>query len=530
MSRLLAGVGPLLPFTVRLGGQAGLPWVLIVATLSVFSVVAHGAFYDDEASQTRLTTTVEASPALALIFGPARDLLTADGFNAWRTGTLGAFFAGLMTILLVVRGSRADEDSGQAELLASGVMSREARLIAPLLTAAFYALLCGGLTFAFTVAAGGGVLNTLMLSATFTASGFVFAGVAAITVQLASDARAASTMAVGALGALYLVRGYLDSSQVPEWTAWLTPFGWLEQTRPATENNLWPLLLAAGLAFCLVADGFVLQARRDFGQGLIPPRRGPARAGSLKSAWALAFRLNASTIIAWVVAFAVIGLMLGSLADSALHSVIENPAVAQLIAVGEASGTSLVFEFIATLLRLLGMIAAIGGIQIVLGLYAEETGYRTEPVLAGALPRWRYLAASALLAGAVSALALTVGGVAIALVAAPVLDGVSFSDIVLQTAAMLPATVLLVALTLAAIGAIPALRSVGWAAVVLSFILTILGPLFELDEWILSLSPFWHVPNVTGAEPDWTSLLWISGIAITLTVAAFIGYRRRDIA
>ena len=75
-----------------------------------------------------LAATLGANPALSLVFGPARDLSTADGFNAWRAGQLGAFFAGLMAILIVVRNSRANEDSGQAELIASGVIARHSRL------------------------------------------------------------------------------------------------------------------------------------------------------------------------------------------------------------------------------------------------------------------------------------------------------------------------------------------------------------------------------------------------------------------
>lgn len=55
---------------------------------------------------------------------------------------------------------------------------------------------------------------------------------------------------------------------------WLTPLGWLLQTRPASENLWWPLLPAVGLALLLVGVALRLHARRDFGMGLVPHGRG----------------------------------------------------------------------------------------------------------------------------------------------------------------------------------------------------------------------------------------------------------------
>src|SRR5699024_12531907 len=47
-----------------------------------------------------------SNPALGLIFGPAFDLATTDGFNSWRSLALGGFLTALGAILTVTRATR----------------------------------------------------------------------------------------------------------------------------------------------------------------------------------------------------------------------------------------------------------------------------------------------------------------------------------------------------------------------------------------------------------------------------------------
>ena len=69
-----------------------------------------------------------------------------------------------------------------------------------------------------------------------------------------------------------------------------------------------------------------------------------------------------------------------------------------------------------------------------------------------------------------------------------------------------------------------------WVGVLLSFTLTLLGPTFGLDDRVLGISPFWHVPAITDGNPDWTGLGWISLVTLALLTLAFAGFRRRDLA
>lgn len=526
----LTGARHLLHVALRQDRTNIAPWIALISVLSASSVLVYDWVFHDERTRQILQLNITANPAMALIFGKPIDLTTADGFNAWRAGALGAFFAGLMAILIVVRNSRAEEDSGRAEVVASSVVGRAARPAVAVAVAFIAALLLGVVSALVTIAFGGGVADSVMLSATFTASAMFFAGVGLIAAQIGSDARSASTLAVTTLGALFIARGYIDSSGAPGWATWLTPFGWLQETRPAADNIWWPLLLVVGVALVLVAVGLSLHARRDFGMGLLPPRPGPDRAGAVGTVWGLALRLHRPTMVSWMVGFVVLGVLFGFLANTITDVFAENPAIAQVLASGAVSQDDLLGEFLLTLIRILGIYAAVHGVQIVMRLYAEETEDRADPILGGAVSRATHLASHAVIAVVSTAVGMVLAGAVIGLVADATGDTIAFADVLGQAVATIPAVWVLVGLAIAAVGAKPSKRLIGWMGVVATFALTILGPLFDLDEWVLDISPLWHVPNVQAADPAWLGLLGLAVVATLFTTAGFVGYRRRDIS
>ena len=310
----LTGVRPLLHVVLKQDRKNIAPWIALISVLSASSVLVYDWVFPDPQSQQILQLNITANPAMSLIFGKPIDLTTADGFNAWRAGALGAFFAGLMAIFIVVRNSRAEEDPGRPSWSrrSRGAGSTTGRRGRDGLHRRRPARWCrsGDHRIRRRVA------NSVMLSATFTTSAMFFAGVGIVAAQLGSDARSASTLAVTTLGALFVVRGYIDSSGAPDWAGWLTPFGWLQATRPAVENIWWPLLLVVGAAGVLVAVGWALHARRDFGMGLVPPRPGPARAGWSVPCEGWRSGCTGRRWVSWMVGFAVIGVLLGFLANT----------------------------------------------------------------------------------------------------------------------------------------------------------------------------------------------------------------------
>ena len=133
------------------------------------------------------------------------------GLTAWRIGVLAATMIGLMTIFTVIGRTRADEEAGRTELLMAGVVGRSAQLVAAVITAAGAALMIGVVVAAAGIAQGAPVPGSMALGAAFTGCGWVFAGVAAVTAQLAENARTATAMAGAVLGVGYAIRAVGDT-------------------------------------------------------------------------------------------------------------------------------------------------------------------------------------------------------------------------------------------------------------------------------------------------------------------------------
>lgn len=525
----VAGTAPLLRATVRFDGRLFAPWIAIVTALSVSSVLVYPYVFPTPQDRAALAATIGANPALGLIFGPAYDLSTVDGFNAWRSLALGGFLTALGAIFAVTRATRGQEDSGQAELLASGVLGRSSRLLAGVGMALVGSLLVGVVVGVVTPLCGGQWAPSLLLGATFTATGWMFAAVAAVAAQLGSDARTSNTIAVGTLGVLFVLRGFLFSIEAPEWTTWVNPLGWMTQTRPATGDHWWPLLLAVTFTGIVLALAFALQGRRDFGVGVIAPRPGPAR-GRDRSTLRLAVRLNRGTFATWAVAFVGLGFVFGYFTTSIKDILTTDSAIAQVLASGATTPDTLIGAFLATILSLIGIIAAVPGVQTMLRVRSEELNDRVEPIMATATPRPRYYASNVAVALVGPSILVLIAGTLVALLASTADIGVTFSEGLMQAIVTIPAVWTIVAVSVAVIGARPQVRLAAWIGVLASFGLTLLGPTFGLDDWVLGISPFWHVPDVAGGSPDWSGLLWISLATVVFLAIGFAGFRRRDLA
>ena len=529
MSATLVGTKPLLRASVTQDGRLFAPWILFTTLLSASSVLVYPCVFPTEQDRAGLAAAIGANPAIGLIFGPAFDISTTDGFNAWRSLALGGFLAALGVIFAITRATRAQEDSGQAELLASGVMGRGTRLMAAVAIGLIGSVLLGVVAGLVTVACGGGWMPSMLLAATFTATGWMFTGVAAIAAQIGSDARTANSIAVGTLGVLFLLRGFAYSISAPSWTIWINPLGWMTETKPASGNNWWPILPAVLLTIVLLVVAFVLQSRRDFGVGAIAPRPGPAR-GTTRSTLRLALRINRGLLITWTIAFLALGLVFGYFTTS-IHDILgSNTAVQHVLAAGATTPEELVGALGLTLRSLVGIIASVSGVQVMLKVRSEELEDRVEPVIAAGATRSRYYASNVLVALVMPAWCLLVAGTLIATLASTANIGVTFGDVLLQAVATVPAVWTVVAVSIAVVGARPHVALAAWIGVLLSFALTLLGPTFKLWDWILAISPFWHVPNVTLADANWVGLLWISLVTVLFIVIGFVGFRRRDLA
>ena len=194
--------------------------------------------------------TLGSTPATLALYGR----IYADsvgGLVAWRLGGIALALAGLMSILIVVRHTRAEEETGRAELVGAGVVGRHAPLAAALLAAAIASVALGLIVVLGVLAAGLAFSGALALGLAFAAVGLVFAAVAAVTAQVVESARAANGLAIGVLGAAFALRAIGDAG--PHALAWFSPLGWAQGMRAFADERWWLLVPLLALAALLVA-------------------------------------------------------------------------------------------------------------------------------------------------------------------------------------------------------------------------------------------------------------------------------------
>jgi ABC-2 type transport system permease protein len=93
----------------------------------------------------------------------------------------------------------------------------------------------------------------------------------------------------------------------------------------------------------------------------------------------------------------------------------------------------------------------------------------------------------------------------------------------------LPAVWVLAAITVLLFGLLRRLAPVGWGALGVCLLISLVGTALRLDQWVLDLSPFTHVPHLPGGALTATPLVVLSALAALLVAVGLAGLRRRDL-
>jgi ABC-2 type transport system permease protein len=94
--------------------------------------------------------------------------------------------------------------------------------------------------------------------------------------------------------------------------------------------------------------------------------------------------------------------------------------------------------------------------------------------------------------------------------------------------AQLPAVWVLGALAAGLFGLAPRALNIAWAALGACLLLWFLGPLLDLPNWVLDLSPYEHVPAIPAVSFDAGPLLALTAVAAALTAVGLAAFRHRD--
>ncbi len=498
-------------------------WISVLTAMMLYTPNALELAYPDEA-QRRTRVQLLQTPAGIMMGGPM--------FGGNETD-LGAMMANelmltlivatsILAILTVIRHTRAEEEGGTAELVLASPVGRYARTTAALLVVgAVNAVIAVTMTAAMA-ASGFAVADTAAMCIGVTAVATVFGAVAAVTAQLWRVARTASGAAMALLALAALIRGVGDViDHSGSALSWFSPIAWAQQMRAFVDLRWWPLALLLVVTVLLIALAAVLEARRQYDDGILATSGERPGAKPIRGVIGLHLVLQRGSLIGWTVGLFLAGLAFGSMTKSLRDAAQTNELIARMLA---AQGNDGIYT---TMSQFLAAVAAAYVTTAVLRVYADEQAGLGESVLAGAVSRWSWLVGAVVTAVLGGAVSMFFAGLGNGLGA-----GLTMGE---------PQTV--VRLTLAGLGYVPALAVmaavaalavalrrpwIAWLAVTFVITALYLGALLRLPQWLIDLSPVGQTTVPTDVPVG--ALVVMVAVAALITLLAGLVYRRRDAA
>lgn len=522
-----AGLGTVLGFIARRDRVRVPVWILGVVGVVMAGTASVVGLYSTPADFASYATVARADAAVKAITGPGYGLddptQGAIVMNEMSMFTLVG--VALVLIFMVVRHTRAEEETDRAELVRAGPVGRHAALAAAIIWVSSTVIVISVLV-TLSMLIWLPLAGSVAFGAAIAVLGFVFIGVAAVAAQIASTARAANSIAGALLGGAFLLRAVGDLGN--GWVSWMSPIAWAQGIRAYAGERWWVLLPLLVLGAVLMIGAVALSARRDLGHGLLSQRPGvPHGSPALSTPLALAVRLQRASVVGWAIGIGVLGLFMGLVADQA-NALADNEAVAEIMA--QAGSGTLTESFLATIMLMVALLASGFFVSSALRLRSEERSLRVSPMLATPVSRREWLWSHPTVA--------LVGGTLV-MVAGGLLTGIGYAlsvgklneigPLIAAALVWLPALFVMAAIPVALIGIAPKWAPVVWIAVVYAAIVGILGQTLGMAQWMRDISPFEHTPQLPAQGFDLLPIVIQLAVAAALIAVGTIAIQRRDL-
>lgn len=533
-----AATGQLLRLILRLDRIKLSLWLIGLLTIIAITPFSLRAVLDAEAEAEGVTieevlieqaALLETNGASIALQGPPDALDTFGGRYAFEIGAFSLAIVALMNILLIARHTRAEEESGRAELVRAAAVGPWSALAAVSIVAVTTNAVLGLGTTAVFLADGRPVGPSALYGASVAMCGLLFAAIALIWVQVFEYGRAATGMSLAGLGLAFALRAVGDVRD--NWLSLISPLGWIQQVDSFGDVAPWPFAVSVVAVAASVAVAISLAARRDVGAGLVEQRPGPAAASaSLATPLGLAWRLQRSTLVWWAIGAAFLGGIYGSVISAIDDFVEQNESMRDMLESLGMSGDELRDGFITVILSMIALIATAGVIQSLLRPRAEELAGRAEPILATAVPRRTWLSAHLLLTGLAAPLLMLAAG--LGLVVADGLVVGRFTDVGATLAAALvrvPALWAVAGVGVLLYGLARRLTFGVWALFAAMAIVFLFGDLLRLPDLARNLSPIGHVTHLPGGDQGWLGVVVLCVVGLVTASAGVLLFERRDL-
>jgi ABC-2 type transport system permease protein len=499
------------------------------------TALAYVSSFPTEASRAALAATAGSDTSLAVLLGTTAHVGTVGGYTVYKIFVFLTTIGAIWGLLAATRLLRGEEDTGRWHLVLAGA-TRAGRATAATLTALFVAVfvIFAGTSLLAMLAGrspdvGFGAGESVLYGLSIALAPAVFVAVGAVTSQLGSTRRLATSLAMVVFGVAFVLRMIADTGPGTQWLLWFTPFGWTELMQPFTDNNVWPLLPAVVVTVVLAWAAIALASRRDTGAGLMRSRDVTApRPFGLRSAFGLAARLELPVLVAWCVGAVAAGFALGTIA--LLTTTSAPPSVTDTLQKFGVEGGSYARQYLGVAFLLVAAVVALLPASQLGAACAEETSGRLVHVLAQPTRRRAWIggrlaltAAAVVATGVLAGLAAWLGATS---------QGVELDIVPMLVAGVNIIPTALVALGIGAVVLAFAPRAAAGAVyvvVIASLLIELLTPMFTGATWLDHVSLLHYMALAPAQDPDVVTMVTVTAIGIALCLLATAIFDRRDV-
>ncbi|MGD9998335.1 MAG: hypothetical protein AB7L17_13505 [Ilumatobacteraceae bacterium] len=126
--RSLTGTGALVRFVLRRDRVRIVVWIASTVLLVVVSAASVKDLYPTSQSLRDAAALIDDNPAAIAFNGPVQGIETIGGRVVFEAGTSGLVTVALMSLFMITRLTRADEEAGRLDLVRATVVGRHAPL------------------------------------------------------------------------------------------------------------------------------------------------------------------------------------------------------------------------------------------------------------------------------------------------------------------------------------------------------------------------------------------------------------------
>lgn len=472
------------------------------------------------------------NPVMIAMMGPVygNNNYTVGALMSNQTLVFTAIAMAIISILLVNRNTRGDEETGRMEGVLSLPMGRVANILAIIITVIIvnflFAIFIGVGLYALGIETMG-LNGSMAFGAVMGAAGMIFASITALCAQIFSTTRGTLGASFGLLGIAYLVRAIGDVSN--ETLALCSPLGWLLRTEVYVNNHWQYVFFTIIISLVIFGLSVYLYSIRDMGRGFIAEKKGKDSASIfLDNLFDLAVRLLRSNIIIWGIFIFVLGISYGSLLGDVEKFFESTKILKEMFSL--QGGKTYYEQFISVLMPITALITTVPTLLIVTKLKSEEKSHRIEILITRPIARIKLLGSFNVLAIIASitfqvffAIGFWYSGVTV------VENAVSFRNIVIASISYLPAIWFMLGIANFFIGIFPKGSVLIWIYYAYSALVIVLGKILQLPDWMQKLSQYEAIPKFPIEKMTFDNIILITVLTVIFLAIGLWGYKNRDL-